>query len=406
MLLLEGAPVDPRKLCTRDPVAQVLFQLGGERAPFIAAIVAFFVNVLGIGVGGALISLHYSHASPHFLPIYDARQLLVVVFIYGFVIPLIWFSYIADVGAIPNTFHELQNNGVIREQKPNAEGKREPADLAGYLTSRQGAFNHWLPLVVVLIGTTSAVVLVFQAILSPARDDTFRLGYDASMVWWSANTIYLSAIWAPITFSATYMIIWIVCRRVVMTAIMTRAYQKFRVVPVVLHPDGANGMAPIGNFAMRLLFLIFLGACWISFFIFLPAFFGFPLNLKLDIYLYVIGYVLVIPILLFWPMWSTHRAMVLARVRMLTYAAENINTILLASEYSDDGEASESDAQVSEAEIRRRKFQLITEHVGTWPFARPLLLRNLLSALVPLLPSLLSFAFQNFSKIVTVSFPH
>lgn len=364
------------------------------------------VDSLGIGVGGTLISLQHGGAAQHFLPIYDEREMIVVGFVYGIVIPFIWYFYIRDLQAIPAMFLRLNDSNVIFRRDSGSEGKWTKVNLESELKLEASNFNRWRNLVFALVFTLTVAALVVHAIFAPARSDPFRLGYGADNVWWSVNRLYLGVIWAPITFSAAYMVSWILCRRVVASNALRLLYKKYRMIPVVLHPDGANGLAPVGNFAMRLLILAFLAAVWISFFVFLPVIFGFPPNLKLDTYLYMVGYIVALPIILFVPVWSTHAAMRDAKIRMLTTVAKNANYILLADEYNGSDGSTETDAQVSEAELRRRKFQLISERVGVWPFARPLLIRNVLGAAVPLLPAVLSFIVQNLSKIVSVSIRH
>lgn len=406
MLESENTPASPGLFAASDPVARLLLRLGAGRTPAAAALVALFLDAVGIGGGGALISWQHSNAHSHFLPIYDVRQLAVVLFVYGLAIPFVWLCYIADLNAIPVTFEKLTQNRVIIEQAPDSDGKRQPVDLTDILRRQRGLYNHWWNVVVVLLITVGVAWLVFLSILAPAKDDSFRLGYSADMVWWSVNRIYLSFVWAPITFSAIYMISWMICRRIITTSLLGQIYQKYRVVPIVLCPDGANGLGPVGDFAMRFLWLVFLGACWLSFFVFLPVLFGFPPNVKMDIVVYIVGYLLFVQLLLIGPVWRTHVVMTSARTRILAAVAGNINDILLASEYSIQSAASESDGQISEAEVRRRKYQLIREQVGTWPFARPALIRNLLGALAPLIPALVSFAFQNLSKFVSLSVIH
>jgi hypothetical protein len=380
-----------RDYCRNDLLARALLRISGGN-PIIGFLIAELLGLVGILGGGYIVSKQGDRPGAHFLPIYDARQLAIVVFVYIFVIPFVWGFYLRDLIAIPQTFQRLSACGAINSSEGSEEDQARQASVERFLRNNLGRFNHLSGAILTLVAIAVVIALFYYDISLPTKDDPFRLGYELSESWWSSNPYYLILVWYPITFSGVYMVAWILWRRIATNSVINQVFIPQHYRPILLHPDRVNGVGAIGDFAMRLLFLAFVGSLFISFFTFLPLVSGFPPNIKLDTFLYLTAFATGILLVLAPPVWNTHKVMMAIKRNIVASLSKQVTELILPPGFLEDKVFDPKG--IDEAEELRRKYEFVKKEAHTWPFTAPTVLRDVFGALLPLLPIIITYLLQ------------
>lgn len=371
--------VQPKLLCLRDPLGGLLLRLfpKGICQPFLFALMLYGLVMIG---GGSVISLFFTQRGIRFLAIFDSRELPIAVFAYLVTAPLVWLFYTWQPRGISGVFQQLYQNDVI--------GEIRSASYAQTVSKPINSFNRGYNLVVSLAAVAISLVIWLNAVYSPGNP--FYLG-DTTL-WFLLSPLYFWMFWIPLVFVNVYILSWIVIRQVFATVTYTRLFRAFEIKPKLFHPDGCNGLASIGDYAIRsALLAVFLGF-WLFVFTTYPMLFGQPINLKTDTILLLVAYIIAVPSLLLPPVWEAHNAMVEFKNKTLEGLAVQIRTML--SETSTNKTLSSKDL-LQELE---RRYELLSREYHTWPF-RPVAIKSFgISAITPLVSTGISYLIDLYIK--------
>jgi hypothetical protein len=355
------------KLSMRDPLIRLFRKLEYRNIVWTSLVAIAINGIFVIGLG-YLVSTLYKNAGYQFVDITDSRELPIVVFVFLIFIPIIWSFYVWQPRAIQNIFLELSNNGVIgfREQT---------ASLDAFIDKRVNApcdqIHNFL---IALLFTIGNIAIWFGA---NSANDPFLFGQSAK--WWSINPILLWLFWIPLVFVNVYMISWIIIRQVIAISALTHLYRSATISMKALHPDGCNGLAPVGDYAMRITSMAVLFGFWVAFWIVSPLLFGLPLGLKADTILLLLAYIIAVPALLIPPVWATHSAMSRIKADALESIAVQIRKVFSESNLEDAAQS------ISLVGNLRTKYQFVDMDYRTWPFRLSAFRGFIITAVTPLL---------------------
>lgn len=362
----------PQLLCLRDPLGRLLLRLSPQSIWPVAAIALAVYGVVMIG-GGSVISAVYMQLGIRFLSIFDPRELPIAIFAYLVTAPLMWTFYSWQPRGVSDVFHQLYRNDVIGEPKDT--------HFTQTIYKPNGDFNRRYNLLISLVAVAVSLVIWLSAVYSP--NNPFYFG--ETILWFLLNPIYFWVLWIPLVFVNVYILSWIIIRQTVATIAYTRLFRTFQIRPKLLHPDGCNGFASIGDYAIRsALIAVFLGF-WLFVFTTYPMLFGQPINFKTDTALMFIVYIVAVPSLLLPPVLGAHNAMIEAKNKALGDLADQIRT--LVSESNIDRVLTSRDLLI---ELERR-YEFARKEYRTWPF-RPLAIKSFgISAITPLVSTGISY---------------
>lgn len=371
--------IQPLLFCMYDPIGRLLLRVSPKNVWPVVALASVLYGLVMIG-GGSAISIIYSRQSIKFLSLLDSRELPIAIFAFLITAPVVWLFYTWQPRGISSTFHQLHRNDVIGDPRNVAlmQGVFEPGKFLGKL-------YFWLSLVIVAVG-----LLVWLSAVSFYPINPFSFGESA--FWWMINPIYFWVIWIPLVFINLYMVAWIIFRQITATVAFNSLFKVFQIKPKLLHPDGCNGFAPIGDYAIRSALIAVFFGFWLFVFITYPLLFGQPINLKIDTMILFVVYVIAVPSLLLPPVISAHRAMVEAKNTALEDLAGQIRTLLLDTNME---EILSSKDLLLELELR---YEIASKEYHTWPF-RSLSIKSFgISAVIPIISTAISFLIDLYTR--------
>ncbi len=361
------------RLCRRDPIARLLLAFSGESVGRVTLLALAVYAVLGLACGAA-ISTWYPSALGPFLSIFDARELAFALFTSLVIAPAAWSFYTWQPGAILGVLGQLSWNEVISQMD---EGLSLETFVEQTMTK---PCNRTWNLVLAIVVTLTELMLWVRA-QTPA--DPFFHGFPTT--WFLVCPIYYRAVWLPLVFVNLYMLAWVIIRQTLATICFTRLFRAFEVTPKLLHPDRCNGLSAIGNFALRSALMAVLMGLFVSSAISLPVLWGGSPLLRADNIVMLGLYLVGVPTFLVAPTWEAHLAMSRAKARALEDVAIGIRGLLSRPGVDRSAES------VEQIEHLERQYQLLDRSYRTWPFDLGALGRFAAIAVLPLLPTVVSF---------------
>jgi hypothetical protein len=271
----------------------------------------------------------------------------------------------------------LTRNGVIADTKICTK--------AHSLGRAMRYLNHPLPSVLFLV-LTLPFIFYFWLHVTNAPD------FGHTRIWWFMNGWYFWLIWVPLVFVNLYIILWICLRQVVAVAGFSILFNNCQATPKPFNADKCNGFAPIGDYILRTAFLVVLAGLHLSFLILYPRLYNKPLAVSGSTIIMCVFYVVMVPVALILPAWTTHKAMIRAKHQTLNEVAVQIQQALC--------EAS-TEKLLATREILtalETRYNLLERELKEWPFRSISLFRYSISSLVPIINTLISFAIQGYSK--------
>jgi hypothetical protein len=188
-------------------------------------------------------------------------------------------------------------------------------------------------------------------------------------------------------FAMTWMVCLLVFRAAIVVLWFNRLFQEFRVNVKPLHKDGAGGLAPLGNFSVKVGYLIGIygvavAATALAQSYLISGQFG-SLVMTTPIVIMLTAYLVLAPIAFFAPISTAHLAMKKARNDILARIAEQIEFDLAKIQNSLTLEADELKASLDKIDQLNRAHILVSRF-PVWPFNTANLVRFFSSVLSPI----------------------
>jgi len=384
-------PVAASELCNSDPLLKWLMRLPGGGSWRVTTLAVCVHAVFCLG-GGSAVSFHYARLGHEFLSIFDLRELPLALFVYLVAAPAIWTLYEGQPRWILQTFSELSSNGVILR-------RRQTLSLEAYLrqTICRPLSSPWYFAIALVAGLTGVVMVASTAY--PAH---YRYFFGEPTIWFLLSRSYFWVLWVPaVLFVPVYMVAWLFIRQVFALRSLHSMYGNFRLMPVPFHPDRCNGVAAVGEYAMKTARAFVFFAGWVFIMTTFPMLFKIPMRLDATTLLPLIVYPIALPVLLLGPVWSTHRAMCHAKSRALEILAVQMRALLSRTDTTVLVETPTERTLAPYAMIQTvsAQYRLLDKEYHTWPFHLPGITRLGLTATVTWLYYAVSVLMSLYSRV-------
>lgn len=363
-----------------DPLLELLDKLSHQKV-WAYGLFALMLNGFGITIAGVFISIYYESIGEKIVSVFDPREGPFSVLNSFIMAPLVWMFYGWQSRGFKNAINKIVKNELLGKS-----GRESNKNFQEWANDNFSKLNQpslfWFSIIVAIIAMT---IWITQS-LSPSNP--YRFG--GLWVWWMINPYYLWLIFIPIQSINVYMVTWILARQLIATFLLNDLFRDFSLNLKPFHPDKCNGVSSIGNFSITISYLLIVLGFWIALGISLPLFFGLPLALKGDTISMLIVYLVIVPIALVAPVWSTHTAMLEYKTNTLNHFAEQIQTIL------NDFDEKRVVSNVEYLKELQNRYHILMKELHTWPFA-PLEIQGFaVSAIMPVVTTAISWAIDNF----------
>jgi hypothetical protein len=392
-----SSTLDVRAFYFSDFLGRPLLKLANRNWWVSALAGAAFFGIIMIG-GGWLVSLRYA-STPGFLPIYDHREIGWVIFVYLIVGPVIWATYAKEPYYMQRTYRDLLRNGVF----PEPDQDKSVKEFVEKSMKPWKRMRLFFAVIVILI---SVMALWFSTQAQPT--DLFRFG--ATRFWWSVNPLCYVA-WTILNFSLTYMLTWTVLRRLATWITTAKLLHNVSFKPILFHPDGCNGLFPVGKYTFTLTPLFAISGLWLATSTVYPAFFGESINVKYDTITYIVLYLLLIPLVLIVSTWFPHREMKQRKNTAQQEIADAVQRLLqqlpttdsyshVRNERNTASVPQDIRHSVEDIEALERLYNVVERRQAEWPFRMPSAERYIA---ITGLPGITSVAVLVFREAVTLA---
>ena len=280
----------------------------------------------------------------------------------NFVIGLVVCTYYAWIPrGIAAVFEGLEESTVIGAAAPNP-GKNAGVTYADYPALMEGIGSRlgqwWWPAISLAISTTVTLTMVLPQYL--------ELGQSA---WWTAATfpLIVCLAWFLIGF---YFVLVVLFYSILSIFWLRKVFTGFSINIRPLYPDGAGGLASLGNFTLRLSYLIALVGMIL---VVTPltrnyvAVGTLQFRWTPELLVGLVFYAVAAPVVFFAPLSVAHHAMKKAKHELLLYVARRFD-----AEYGDIHSILDDDLEQLEHRSKvlseLQKIHKMTGAFPVWPF--------------------------------------
>lgn len=358
----------PENIARGDPLLRWLSRI--EISPIVIGIA--YTVLLNLARGLAAWRAGYLRTSGTATGFFDDPSVYTNL-VYGAVM----FAYYAWMPrGIVAVFAGIQESNVIGEPTPTARNKKgDKYDYASLIKDMQSWFGKWWwPAISLAIATTVTFTLVLPQYLA--------LGQSA---WWTADTLPLitALLWALIgiycvlllLFYTTFSIIW-----------LSRLFKDFTTFVRPLYPDRAGGLASLGNFTLRLSYIIALVGVMLvvtpitrNYVVLGTVQFRWTTELLTGL----IAYVIAAPIVFFAPLGVAHEAMRKAKHQQLLKIAKQFDEVYENLQEGLDDKPSNLEHH-SRVLKELQELHKMTSKFPVWPFNLENVTRFLTAYVLPI----------------------
>ena len=383
-----------------DPLLKLLLKITRGNIFFVALLPIVIYGIMFYGLGILITVPSSGKGTPGFLSILDRRELLNGFIEYFLIGSIAWVFYVRDSSRVLQVFRGLLDHGVFEVATSNYPSVND------FLQKQLSTFNKQKRYFILICLATVGTELIWT-INATGPQNPANFGYKDA--WWHINPFYFWAVYLPLVSLFTYMDWWIFFRRFITIIIINRALSDFKLVPQLFHPDRANGLSPIGQYVTRLSPIVAIYGLWVFTTIAFPAFFGQSVSIGTAGIIFIVEYVIVVPIVLLLPVWKTHQVMSKVRAEALETIAKQIRTQLAATEeegvvpaeqlalfpnHKPEIKSEELSKHMDSIELLEKKYRLIEKEQYKWPFRRTGVEGYLFTTAIPVVISIVSIIVQ------------
>lgn len=308
------------------------------------------------------VGLTIDHLYPNahdLLGIRDPAEILNGINVWVIFVPMAWAYYRWQPAAVLKSFKELEKQGVI-----SSSYKKTDIPITVKLQKNLG--SHWVQVLAIIATLISGLYLHFMVI--PNQKDT--LGGLVDMWYYTplAETFFL-ILYVP----ASY-VVFVFALRVLITAITINQFFKSPGVILnlyPLHPDKCGGMGKVGLLVNRTLLIVVLVPIWITIFSLYTVIAGGASQFPLALIVYFV-YILIVPIILAFPLWQPHMAMMEYKSRRLFSISKELldlekDIARMEKEQDWNGVAEKLENYKRLQEV----YNVLDKNIPVWPISAP-----------------------------------
>ena len=263
----------------------------------------------------------------------------------------------------------LEANRVI-VMPASAEGEPTPYERFKRAFDKNFSRKRWG--VVCLI-----VAILFANLIVPVHRAFKNWAVLDEVAFW-----YTACVW----FILAFMICLLVIRGTIVMFWFNRLFRDFEIRVRPLHRDGAGGLAPLGNFSVKIAYLLAIyGICAVVLalgqsYVTTGQLSGFVLTLPIGIILVL--YLILSPLAFFVPISTAHAAMEKARRNLMHHVADQLENDFAHLLESFDDNAAELKNDLDKIEQLQR-MQTLAMRFPVWPFNTGSMVQFFSSTLTP-----------------------
>lgn len=311
---------------------------------------------------------------------------LAAVFLFA---PISFGVYVWQPEAFARVLESFEQTDVIEEV--SREGKGHVKSYPDFLARFRVAVGRkaWATLAVILaIGFLANQLLI----VGPSEfGTTGRSVFWYDVKWFTAILSLLFLVWA-------YAFWMILLKQAGAILYFNRLFQWFDIRIRPMHADEAGGLGALGNFTLRLSAALVAAGAGIALYSIIVWMRGLNPFARPDILLFWVLYVLTVPASLLLPMLSAHNAMQEARNEKLNEIAREFEqTLAEASVTKADSAQAIKEANERLKELQTR-YKIVADSLPTWPLPVRLVRNFSITASLPLVTGLASFAIDFATK--------
>jgi hypothetical protein len=376
---LDWLKVDPEDACFGDLLCQIFVKLGIKRVVLLSVLI-YGVGLMGYG---AVVTYLNQPASPQFIGITNPQELGFAFATYWIYTPIVWCCYVWQPHLIADVLRQLHANQLIGSPKPTLF----PIEMFKPAMLLRKTLVTSLIVIAVAFATW-----IYAWVYLPSCPHGSPCG-DQPGGWIEKNPFFLYWIWTPLLALNIIMLLIIITRQMLVARAFSRLFRSYVLRPKLYHPDGCNGLAFVGNFALASMSIVTFAGLWLTFFTVYPSFFGHPISIDAVNWFYYISLSLALPFFFISPVWSTHRAMYDARDQHLKPLAQALDTTIgvrVTKPLDPKDLAAWSQAPLESVQV----YEALAKAHETLPFQRSRALSFLITAILPPLLAAISLVIQ------------
>lgn len=280
-------------LNVRDPVI-VFTSTKFNLSPRNLALLHILVSAIGsFGIGSVL--SYWLYQDQPIIRVFDSEHLYYGLFVAAVLLPVTWFLYLWQPHTVAAVIANLEKNGLVRLSSGLSLSDHYRSKLKRIDNSR-----------LYQLGILLAVLFVVVQIWWVWPHESAKLG---RFYFWHQDKVFFYLFFIPNIIVGYYIGTIVAFRFIWAMWFVHDMFRNATVDLVPLDPDGAGGLSTVGNFAIRHSSIAVGLGVMASVLTVTRVFIGGGWGFADEILLYVL-YLLLVPVSLVLPIWTTHRAMV------------------------------------------------------------------------------------------------
>lgn len=332
------------------------------------------------------LAVKFRYPQGNYLAINDTSEMLNGFNVWVFFLPMIWLLYRWIPQEMLRIIDELSRNQFIG----NGQDGSTPEDKL------KKSFSHKFIYLGAWIGSVVSI-LIYALLLIPAQSES--IGKPDFWFYTPTTSVVLLLIFLFSVYILFVMVFRLFSGLLSIAGCFKVSESVKKISP--LHPDGCGGFASLGKFSKKLLLAGFAGVTWSLVYNYFPVLTGGSSVGPLVAIIYV-AYFSVIPFFFIYPIWFPHKAMKRYKDSLLNEVSRELY-VLEKEILSTGGLSNESELKTNVARCKELSelYETLEKQIPTWPITVVSLRNSVITALSPLVISVLPTAVDILKLIKT-----
>jgi len=300
--------------------------------------------------------------------------------------PLIWAFYIWMPKGIAEVFAHLARNRVLVFEQGEGLTKVLFPRSHGKSSNEKDVYDKIL---LFLKKTSDKYLWISLSIICVIAFDfvgTRFVFHEYPRPWQVTNRTYYFFFYTPITNLLAPLLATMAIRQMLMISWLNKIFGTVPIDVHPLHPDNCGGFKPLGDYSLKLAYLVSIMGLNITILAFAPVTRGQPFKWTTELIIYYSFYLLLTPVLFMLPLIAAHKAMKAKKREML---------LEIAHQFEQNHETTYTllDKAAFEERVKRVKrleafYKMTQLSFPVWPFDLGVLRKFITVVVAPLLPSI------------------